>query len=117
MGLTFVLDRDTGEPIFPVHDVPVPRSDVPGEEAWPTQPFPVKPQPLVRQSITEADLTNITPEANEYALQEFRKYRSGPIYTPPTLQGTLTMPGHLGHSKALILSPSVPGFLTFGCLI
>jgi quinoprotein glucose dehydrogenase len=99
MGLTFVLDRDTGEPIFPVHDVPVARSDVPGEEAWPTQPLPLKPLPLVRQSITEADLTNITPEAHEYALQEFRKYRSGSIYTPPSLQGNITMPGHLGGAQ------------------
>ncbi len=99
MGLTFVLDRDTGEPIFPVHDVPVPRSDVPGEEAWPTQPVPLKPPPLVRQAITEADLTNITPEAREHALQEFRKYRSGSIYTPPSLQGTLTLPGHLGGAQ------------------
>jgi quinoprotein glucose dehydrogenase len=99
MGLVFVLDRDTGEPIFPVQDVPVPRSDVPGEEAWPTQPIPLKPPPLVRQAITEADLTNITPEAHEYALQEFRKYRSGSIYTPPSLQGTITMPGHLGGAE------------------
>lgn len=99
MGLTFVLDRDTGKPIFPVHDVPVPQSDVPGEDAWPTQPMPLKPLPLVRQSISEADLTNITPEAREHALREFRKYRAGTIYTPPTLQGTLTMPGHLGGSQ------------------
>ena len=99
MGLTFVLDRDTGEPVFPVHDVPAPRSDVPGEQAWPTQPIPVKPPPLVRQAITEADLTNITPEAHENALQEFRKYRSGSIYTPPSLQGTITMPGHLGGAQ------------------
>ena len=99
MGLLFLLDRDKGTPIFPVNDVPVPRSDVPGEEAWPTQPLPVKPQPLARQAITEADLTNITPEAHEYALQEFRKYRSGSIYTPPSLQGTLTMPSHLGGAE------------------
>lgn len=99
MGLTFVLDRDTGEPIFPVQEVPVPRSDVPGEDPWPTQPIPLKPPPLARQAITEADLTNITPEAREYALQEFRKYRSGSIYTPPSLQGTITMPGHLGGAQ------------------
>src|SRR6266481_3265940 len=99
MGLTFVLDRDTGEPIFPVQDVPVPRSDVPGEGAWRTQPIPLKPPPLVRQAITEADLTNITPEAHEYALKEFKKYRSGSICTPPTLQGTLTMPSHLGGTE------------------
>src|SRR3954451_9910593 len=99
MGLVFVLDRDTGEPIFPVPDVPVPRSDVPGEETWPTQPIPLKPPPLVRQAITEEDLTNITPEAHERALQEFRKYRPVSIYTPPTLQGNITMPGHLGGAE------------------
>lgn len=99
MGLTFVLDRETGEPTFPVADLPVPGSDVPGEEAWPTQPFPLRPPPLVRQQITEADLTDITPEAHEYALHEFRKYRSGSLYTPPSLQGTITMPGHLGGAQ------------------
>jgi quinoprotein glucose dehydrogenase len=99
MGLVFVLDRDTGEPLFPVEEVPEPRSDVPGEETWPTQPIPLKPPPLVRQAITEADLTNITPEAHEHALQEFRKYRSGSIYTPPSLQGNITMPGHLGGAE------------------
>ncbi len=96
MGFTFVLDRDTGKPLFPVQEVPVPRSTVRGEHTSPTQPVPLKPQPLVRQSITEADLTDITPESRAFARQEFRKYRSGPIFTPPTLQGTLTIPGHLG---------------------
>ncbi len=99
MGLTFVLDRQTGQPIFPVHETPVPASNVPGEAAWPTQPIPTKPPPLVRQSLTEADLTNTSPEAHEYALKEFRKYVAGPTFTPPTLQGTLTQPGHLGGSE------------------
>lgn len=99
MGLTFVLDRDTGKPIFPVEERPVPPSDVPGEQAARTQPYPVLPPPLVRQAITEADLTNISPEAHEYVLKEFRKYRSGSIYTPPSLQGTLTMPGNLGGAQ------------------
>jgi quinoprotein glucose dehydrogenase len=99
MGYTFVLDRDTGESLFPVHDLPVPSSNVPGEETWPTQPMPLKPEPLVRQSITEADLTNITPASREYARREFRKYVAGAMYTPPTLQGTLTLPGHLGGSE------------------
>ena len=53
----------------------------------------------MRLGITEADLTNITPEAHEYALQEFRKYRSGSIFTPPSLQGTITMPSHLGGAE------------------
>jgi quinoprotein glucose dehydrogenase len=99
MGLVFVLDRETGQPIFPVSEVPVPRSDVPGEETSPTQPIPLKPPPLVRQAITEADLTNVTPEAHASALERFRRYRSGSIYTPPSLQGTITMPGHLGGAE------------------
>jgi quinoprotein glucose dehydrogenase len=99
MGYVFVLDRDTGTSLFPVHETPVRRSTVPGEETWPTQPVPVRPPPLVRQSLTEADLTNITAESRIHALKEFRRYVSGPIYTPPTLQGTLTLPGHLGGSQ------------------
>ena len=99
MGFTFVLDRDTGTPLFPVHEMPVPRSNVPREETSPTQPYPIKPLPLVRQSLTEADLTNITPEARQFALKEFAKYIAGPIYTPPSLQGTLTIPGHMGGSE------------------
>ena len=99
MGFTFVLDRDTGQPLFPVQEVPVPRSTVPGEETSLTQRVPLKPPPLVRQSLTEADLTNVTPEAHAYALKEFRKYLSGSIYTPPSLQGTITTPGHLGGAE------------------
>jgi quinoprotein glucose dehydrogenase len=99
MGFTFVLDRDTGEPLFPVHEVGVPRSTVAGEETWPTQLIPLKPQPLVRQTLTEADLTRITPESHAYALNQFRRYLSGPIFTPPSLQGTITTPGHLGGAE------------------
>ncbi|MBH55259.1 MAG: hypothetical protein CMI18_13070 [Opitutaceae bacterium] len=62
MGFTFVLDRETGEPLFPVVEMPVPPSNVAGEEAWPTQPFPVKPKPLSRTSLTEADLTRISAQ-------------------------------------------------------
>ena len=99
MGYTFVLDRDTGKPLFPVHEIAVPRSTVPGEETSPTQLVPFKPQPLVRQNLTEADLTNITPEAHTQALKDFRRYLSGPIFTPPSLQGTITTPGHLGGAE------------------
>ena len=77
----------------------MPRSGVPGEETSPTQLVPLKPQPLVRQNLTEADLTNITPEAHAQALKDFRRYLSGPIYTPPSLQGTITTPGHLGGAE------------------
>ena len=99
MGFTFVLDRDTGQPLFPVQEVAVPASTVPGEEASPTQLMPLKPRPLVRQSLSEADLTNISPESHAYALKQFRQYLSGSIYTPPSLQGTITTPGHLGGAE------------------
>lgn len=96
MGLTFVLDRDTGEPLFPVAELPVPASDVPGEEAWPTQPFPLRPPPLARLTLTESDLSNITPESRAAVLEQFRRYRSGFLYTPASEQGTITLPGHQG---------------------
>jgi quinoprotein glucose dehydrogenase len=67
--------------------VPVPRSDVPGEESVAHAANPAQAGALVRHAITEADLTNITPESHAYALQEFRKYVSGSIYTPPTPAG------------------------------
>jgi quinoprotein glucose dehydrogenase len=99
MGFTFVLDRETGQPLFPVQEVAVPQSTVPGEETSPTQLIPLKPRPLVRQSLTEADLTNISPESHAYALKQYRQYLSGSIYTPPSLQGTITTPGHLGGAE------------------
>lgn len=96
MGLVFVLDRNTGEPVFPVVDRPVPASNVPGEEAWPAQPYPMLPPPLVRQQLYESDLTNITPESREYVLERFRRHSTGSLYTPASIAGTITTPGHLG---------------------
>ena len=107
MGLVFVLDRETGKPVFPVAEVPVPRSDVPGEETWPTQPIPLKPPPLVRQAITEADLTNVTPEAHALRAREFRRYRSGSIYTPPSSAGhdyDARPPGRRGVARRVLRS-------------
>jgi quinoprotein glucose dehydrogenase len=96
MGLTFVLDRDTGTPLFPVEEIAVPKSTVRGEQTWPTQPIPLKPPPLSRLQTSESDLTNIFPESHEDALMQFRKYQSGYLYTPPSEQGQITTPGHLG---------------------
>ena len=99
MGLTFVLDRDTGEPVFPIVEMPVPPSDIPGEVAYPTQPIPLRPPPLNRLEVTEADLLDITPEYKELALEKFRKLKKGYLYTPPSKQGTLSMPGTLGGTE------------------
>ena len=99
MGLTFVLDRDTGKPVFPVVDLPVPPSTVPGEQASATQPFPLLPQPLTRLQMHESDITDITPKARAHVLQRFRQHQSGFLYTPATLGGVVTMPGHLGGAE------------------
>lgn len=96
MGLTFVLDRETGEPLFPVEEVEVPASTIDGEEAWPTQPIPIKPPPLGNLGITEADLTNISPKAHASALRSFSELIPGSIYEPASETGTITTPGLFG---------------------
>lgn len=96
MGLTFVLDRETGEPLFPTPELPVPPSTVPGEEAWPTQPFPLRPPPLNRLALFDTDLTRITPESYAKAKAEFDRYAKGLIYTPPSVHGNILTPGTLG---------------------
>jgi len=98
MGFLFVFDRRTGEPVFPIEERPVPRSEVPGEATWPTQPFPLKPPPLVRQGpLTRADLSDVTPEAHHRALALFQQVsHHGGLYTPPGLNLTSWFTGTLG---------------------
>lgn len=99
MGFTFVLDRESGKPVFDTPEVKVPPSTVPGEEAWPTQPIPVRPPPLNRLALTEADLTRISPEAYKKAKAKFDQYAKGPLYTPPSLEGHILTPGTLGGTE------------------
>lgn len=96
MGLVFVFDRVTGKPVFPIEERPVPASEVPGEELWPTQPFPVKPPPLNRLGFSENDATDRTPEARAHVLAVLKRSKYGPIYTPPSLEGTIVHPGFRG---------------------
>jgi quinoprotein glucose dehydrogenase len=96
-GFLFVFDRVTGEPLWPVEERPVPRSDVPGEAAWPTQPFPTKPPPFARQSFTEKDINPYISEAEQTQMrEEFKKFRNEGLFTPPSRQGTVQMPGNSG---------------------
>jgi quinoprotein glucose dehydrogenase len=96
-GLVFVLDRLTGKPLFPVQERPVPSSDVPGEKAAPTQPFPLLPAPVARQGMTVDDLTEFPPpEEREAIRKKFLAARNEGIFTPPTLRGTISVPGHHG---------------------
>jgi membrane-bound PQQ-dependent dehydrogenase (glucose/quinate/shikimate family) len=97
MGMVFVLDRLTGKPLFPVEERAVPRSEVPGEATWPTQPFTVKPPPLVRHSITKDDLSAVTPESKEDCARLFDlAVTGGRIFTPFGTKPTLMVPGTLG---------------------
>jgi quinoprotein glucose dehydrogenase len=95
-GFVFVFDRVTGKPLWPVEERPVPVSDVAGEQSWPTQPVPTRPAPISRIGISEADAADFTPAIRAAALAELRKFRLGPVFTPPSLQGTVTLPGSIG---------------------
>jgi quinoprotein glucose dehydrogenase len=97
-GMLFVFDRVTGMPLWPIEERAVPASDMPGEQAWPTQPFPTKPAPYAQQGLTANDVADFTPEIKAAALKELARYKSSPIYTPPSLEGTVVMPGAIGGS-------------------
>jgi len=96
MGHLFVLDRRSGAPLFPVEERPVPGSDVPGERPSPTQPFPILPRPLFEKPLLREDVWGITPAERDACLAQFDRMRSGPIFTPPTLEGTIMFPGYAG---------------------
>ena len=99
-GFTYVLDRVTGEPVWPIEERPVPVSDVPGERAAGTQPFPTKPPPFERQGMTEDQLNDLTPELLAEAKTILAGFRSGPLYTPPSLgSGTIQLPGAGGGAN------------------
>lgn len=96
-GFVFVFNRLTGEPVWPIEERPVPASDVPGEHASPTQPFPTWPQPFARQSFTVDDINPLLPEADQAALREkILASRNEGLFTPPSVRGTISMPGHNG---------------------
>jgi quinoprotein glucose dehydrogenase len=98
-GFAFVFDRVSGKPVWPIEERPVPASDVPGEHASPTQPFPTKPPAYSPQGVTLDDAFDLTPELKAEAQEEMKKYRLGPVFTPPSLQGTLGRPGIIGGAN------------------
>ncbi len=98
-GFVFIFNRLTGKPLFPIEERPVPKSQVPGEESWPTQPFPVAPPPLVRTSITREDITTITPESHEECLDKFGSALPSRLFDPWRTTLTLAFPGTLGGAN------------------
>jgi quinoprotein glucose dehydrogenase len=99
-GFLFVFDRVTGQPVWPIEERPVPQSDVPGERTSPTQPFPTRPAPFARQSFTEQDINPYLPADERDAIRaRLRSYRNEGLFTPPSFQGSIEMPGHSGGTN------------------
>jgi len=99
-GDTFVFDRVTGAPVWPIIEREVPTdTDVPGEKPYPTQPFPTKPRAFVDQGVTLDDANNLTPEIKKLAQEQMQKFRIGPMFTPPSLRGTLQRPSQAGGAN------------------
>ena len=104
-AFTYVFDRITGEPVWPIEERPVAQSEIPGERLHPTQPFPTKPAPFDRQGISEDDLIDFTPEIAEAAREMAKEYVLGPIFTPPIVRGsngkrsTFVVPGAGGGAN------------------
>jgi quinoprotein glucose dehydrogenase len=101
----FVLDRETGEPLWPVEERPVPQSESPYEKTSPTQPFPTWPLPFDRQGFTMDVLNDLTPALREEAEKLVAQYKIGPLYTPPAVAtpngplGTLMLPADVGGAN------------------
>jgi quinoprotein glucose dehydrogenase len=98
-GFVYLFDRETGKPLFDVVERPVPGSDVPGEQASPTQPIPTKPPAFAEQFLDETNLTNIGQANRASVLARLRKVRSGPAFNPPSRQGTVVIPGFHGGAN------------------
>jgi len=95
----YVLDRVTGEPVWPIEERAVPLSTVPGERVSPTQPFPTRPAPFDLQGISEDTLIDFTAELRSEALEIIEQFDYGMLYTPPSLRGTINLPGWTGGAE------------------
>ena len=93
MGMLFLFNRETGEPLFPIEERPVPQTKVPGEKSWPTQPFPTRPPPYARHGFTEADITDRTPEAHAFVREQvYNRYGDSELFDPPSMDGKVIHP-------------------------
>ena len=98
-GFTYVFDRLTGEPVWPIEERAVPQSTVPGEVLSATQPFPTKPAAFEPQGISDETLIDFSAELRREALQNIEKYDYGPLFTPPSLRGAIQFPGWGGGGE------------------
>jgi quinoprotein glucose dehydrogenase len=100
-GFVFLLDRETGKPLFPVEERPVPtNTPLKGEELWPTQPFPTLPEPFVRQTFSESDINDLLPDSSIQDIRNrLRTYRTGNIFNAMSKEGTVVLPGLDGGAE------------------
>ena len=98
-GHVFVFNRESGESLFPIREVPVPMSDLQGESAWATQPLPVRPAPFARQAFTYDEITDISPASHREVLERFSKIRPHVPFAPPSREGTIILPGFDGGAE------------------
>ena len=98
-AFVYVFDRVTGQPVWPIEEQPVPASSVPGEHASKTQPFPTKPAPIDIQGARDEDLIDLTPEIHKEAIEIAASYDRGGLFTPPSLRGTIQVPGKAGGAN------------------
>jgi quinoprotein glucose dehydrogenase len=123
-GFVWVFNRETGEPLWPIEERAVPRSDMPGEATWPTQPFPLKPPPFARQSFTVKDLNPfMEPEEREKFRKQIEGAHNQGLFTPPGVTDTVEMPGNNGganfqgaavdpeHGTLFVVSKDLPSML------
>ena len=123
-GFVWVFNRETGEPLWPIEERPVPASEMPGEMTWPTQPFPLKPPPFARQSFTSKDLSPfLDPEERQQIAKTVDGARNQGLFTPPDVTNTVEMPGNNGganfqgaaadpaHGKLFVVSKDLPCLL------
>ena len=99
MGFLFLFDRETGKPLFPVEERPVPASIIPGEESWPKQPFPTRPPPFARGPFTREEVTDLSAESREFVLNKIATMAFGDIYTPPGTNASVVMPQFNGGGE------------------
>ncbi len=123
-GFVWVFNRETGEPLWPIEERAVPKSDMPGEVTWPTQPFPLKPPPFARQSFTVNDLSPfMESEERQQLIRQMDGARNQGLFTPPGLTDTVEMPGNNGganfqgaavdpeHGVLFVVSKDLPSML------
>jgi quinoprotein glucose dehydrogenase len=98
-AFVYVFDRVTGQPVWPIEEQPVPASSVPGERASKTQPFPTKPAPIDIQDARDENLIDLTPEIHKEAVEIAASFDRGGLFTPPSLRGTIQVPGKAGGAN------------------